>query len=324
MSKIITAAQAAELINDGDTVAFGAAGLSGWAEEVGAAIEQRFLDTAAPRNLHLVSNCNTGDRKERGITRLGHEGLTSSWMGAHIGFSAGIVNLMQNNLIEAHCIPQGVMVNLFREIAAGRPGLLTKVGLGTFIDPRIEGGKMNDATSRQAFKVVEFEGQEYMFYPSFPINVALLRGTSIDEHGNMTLDNDGMITEQLAVAQAAKNSGGIVIAQAEYLAESGSLHPKSVKVPGILVDYIVIATDKDACWQTEARYYEPSFAGDLRIPMDAVPAMPLDEAKVIARRAAKELIPHGIINLGVGLASNVASIAAEENVSDLVTLTTEL
>ena len=323
MPKIITAEEAAELIGDGMTVAFGALGLAGWAEEVGAAVEKRFLETGHPNSLNVVQGCNTGDRQERGITRWGHEGMLKRWMGAHIGFSAGISRLIEENKVEAYCIPQGVIINLWRDIAAGRPGMLTKIGLGTFIDPRVEGGKMNSVTTEDIFRIVELDGEEYMFYKSFPVDVALIRGTTVDENGNLTLEHDGMTLEQLQVAQATKNTGGIVIAQAEYLVNAGSLHPKLVKVPGILVDYIVIATDKRACWQTEVQYYEPAFSGDAKIPLKSIPVLPLGANKIIVRRAAMELIPNAIVNLGVGIAADVASIAMEEGVSDRLTLTTE-
>jgi len=323
MSKIITAKQAAALIEDNATVAVGAMGLAQWPEEVAKAIEDRFLETGHPKNINIAQACNTGDRKDRGITRFGHEGMVKRWSGAHIGFSPGIVKLISENKIEAYCLPQGVIINLWREIAAKRPGLITKVGLGTFIDPRIEGGKMNSVTTEDIVKVVEFEGEEWLFYKSFPVDVALIRGTTIDEKGNLTMDKEGMLLEQLQLAQAAKNTGGIVIAQAEYLAETGSLHPKEVKVPGVLVDYIVIADDKDACWQTEERYYEPSFAGNMKVPLSSVPVLPLNTRKIIARRAAMELQANSIVNLGVGMAADVSLIAAEEGVTNMFTLTTE-
>lgn len=323
MSKIITAEEAAKLIGDGMTVAFGAMGLAGWAEEIGQAVEKRFLETGHPNNLNVVQGCNTGDRNERGITRWGHEGMIRRWMGAHIGFSAGICRLIDENKIEAYCIPQGVIINLWRDIAAGRPGMVTKVGLGTFIDPRIEGGKMNAATTEDIFKVIELDGEEFMYYKAFPVDVALIRGTYVDEHGNLTLENDGMFMEQLQVAQATKNTGGIVIAQAEYLAKANSLHPKKVKVPGILVDHIVIAKDKRSSWQTEVQYYEPSFSGDAKIPLTSLKTLPLSADKIVVRRAAMELTPNAVANLGVGIAASVASIAAEEGVSDMITLTTE-
>lgn len=323
MPKIITAEEAAKLFKDEMTVAYGAMGLAGWAEEVAQAVEKRFLETGHPKNLNVVQGCFAGDRKERGIVRWGHEGLIKRWMGAVVGFSDKFSKLIEDNKIEAYCVPQGVIVNLWREIAAGRPGMITKVGLGTFVDPRIEGGKMNRATTEERIKVIEFEGEEYLFFKSFPVELAMIRGTAIDENGNLTLDNDGMFLEQLQVAQAARNSGGIVIAQAEYLVKAGSLHPKHVKVPGILIDYIVIATDKRASWQTEIEYYEPSFSGDARIPLASIPVMPLSAEKVIVRRAAMEMIPGAVVNLGTGIAADVATIANEEGVSNLITLTTE-
>lgn len=323
MAKIVTAREAAELIGDKATLAFGALGLSGWPEEIVKALEDRFLETGYPRDLSIVQGSSSGDRKERGITRLGHEGLMRRWLGAHIGFSQNICKLIAENKIDAFCIPQGLIINLWREIAANRPGLMTKVGLGTFIDPRVEGGKMNSGTKGEFYRLHEIDGEEYLFIKSFPLDVAVIRGTTIDEHGNLSLENEGIVLEQLQLAQAAHNSGGIVIAQAEYIAKAKSLHPKHVKVPGILVDYIVIATDKNACWQTETKYYEPSFSGAAKTPVSEIPTLPLSANKVIVRRAAMELKPGVVVNLGIGIATGVASIASEENVSEMITLTTE-
>ncbi len=323
MTKIITAEQAAAMIKDGSTLAFGCMGLGGWPEEIAQALEKRFLETGYPRDLSLKQGAATGDWKERGTTRWGHEGLVKKWSGAHIGSSAGMARLVRENKISAHCLPQGVIVNLWREIAAHRPGLITKVGLGTFVDPRLEGGKMNSGTTEELVKVVEFEGEEYLFYKSFPVDVAIIRGTTADENGNMTMDKEGWFYEALPIAQATKNTGGIVIIQVEYLAKAGTLHPKQVKVPGALVDYVVVATKQEACWQTEGLYFDPSFAGDVKIPLDAVPQMPLDDRKIIARRAAMELVPGAIVNLGYGMPADVASIAAEEGVAESMILTTE-
>lgn len=323
MSKIISAEKAAELIKDGSTVAIGAMGLSGWPEEVAQAIEKRFFDTGHPRDLCIKQGCATGDWKERGVDRIGHEGLVKKWAGAHIGSSKNINKLMKENKITAHCLPQGIIVNLWREIAARRPGLITKVGLKTFVDPRLEGGKMNPVTTEDLVKLIEFEGEEYLFYKSFPVDVALIRGTTADENGNMTMDKDGWLFEALPIAQATKNSGGIVIIQVEYLAKTGTLHPKKIEVPGALVDYIVVATKKEACWQTEGQYFDPSFSGDIKIPLGAVPKLPLEERKIIARRACMELVPNAIVNMGYGLPADVATIVAEEEASNLIILTTE-
>ncbi|HUI72802.1 MAG TPA: CoA-transferase, partial [Spirochaetia bacterium] len=216
MPRIVSANEAAEVIKDGATIAVGSMGLSSWPEEVARAIESRFLVTGHPRDLNVVQGSSAGDKKERGVTRWGHEGLIRRWMGAHIGFSPRVCRLITDNKIEAYCIPQGVIVNLWREIAAKRPGLITKVGLGTFVDPRVEGGRMNERTKDDIFSVIKIDGEEYLLYRSFPVDVAIIRGTTIDECGNMTMEREGVLMEQLQLAQAAHNSGGIVIAQAEY------------------------------------------------------------------------------------------------------------
>jgi len=323
MTKVISAEQAAGLIKNGATIAIATMGLTGRPEEIAQAVEKRFLETGTPRDLCLVQGSACGDWKERGTTRWGHEGLIKKWIGALIGSSAGLSKLLMENKMEAYCLPQGVIVNLWREIAAGRPGLITKVGLDTFVDPRVEGGRMNSITVEDIVKVVEFDGEEWLFYRSFPVDVALIRGTTADTNGNISVEKDSVILEALQLAQATKKTGGIVIAQVEYLAEAGSIHPKKVRVPGILVDYVVVATKQEACWQTEGLYYNPAFAGDIKVPIDMLPEIPFDERKIIVRRAAMELKQGAVVNLGFGMPTAIASIAAEENVYDMITLTTE-
>ncbi|WP_258359842.1 acyl CoA:acetate/3-ketoacid CoA transferase [Moorella sulfitireducens (nom. illeg.)] len=323
MPKIRTADEVAALIRDGATVAAAAFGLAGWPEEIARAIERRFLATGHPRDLTLVHGSATGDWKEKGITRLGHEGLIKRWIGAHIGSSANMCRLVEEDKIEAYNLPQGVIVHLWREIAARRPGVITKVGLGTFVDPRTGGAKLNSRTTEDIVQVIELEGEEYLFFKTFPVDVALIRGTVADENGNLTMDKEGILVEALPLAQATRNSGGTVIAQVEYVAKAGTLHPKDVKVPGILVDYIVVCTDTEYHYQTEGTYYNPAFAGEIKVPLEALQPLPLDERKIIARRAAMELIPGAIVNLGVGIPSDVAAVAAEEKAVDLMTLTTE-
>jgi propionate CoA-transferase len=323
MSKIISADKAAELIQDGVTLGSCLMGLAGWPEEIAKAIEKRFLETGHPKDLTVISSSGAGDSKERGVTRLGYEGLTKRWIAGHMGQAPKMKQLVQDNKIEAYNFPQGVIVQLWREIAAKRPGLITTVGLGTFIDPRIEGGKMNPKTVEDLIKIIEIDDKEYMFYKSFPVNVAIIRGSVGDENGNLTMDKEGLLIEALPLAQATKNSGGIVIAQVETVAKAGTLHPKKVKVPGILVDYIVPITDKENHYQTEGLYFHPSFAGDVKIPLSSIPPVPLSERKIIARRAAMELIPDAIVNLGIGVSSDVAAVAAEEKASHLMHLTTE-
>jgi propionate CoA-transferase len=323
VSKITSVDQVAKLIPDGATVGVVGFAMMGWAEEVGEAIEKRFLATGEPKNITLVHGCAIGDWKLRGIGRFGHVGLTKRYIGAIVGASPAMAKLVAGGKIEGYCLPQGVIVQLYREIAAHRPGIITKIGLGTFVDPRLEGGKMNSFTTEEIVRVIEIDGEEYLFYKSFPINVAIIKGDSVDERGNLTMEREAARLEALPLAQAAKNSGGIVIAQAEFLAQPGTLNPKDVGVPGILVDHAIIASTSEYCWQTEAFYFNPAYSGSLKAKGNTIPPLALDERKIIARRAAMELVPDAVVNLGVGIPSDIGAIAAEENVSDLMTLTTE-
>ena len=347
MAKFITARQAAELIPDGAVIGVGGMGLSGFPEEVACAIRDLYKETGHPKNLELHQGSAMGDhgygnqfvgwektrRGEddpqpagvRGLSRLGEAGpgLVTKWYGAHVQSAHALNDLAAKGEITGNCLPQGVAVNLWREIAAGRPGLLTKVGLGTFVDPRLEGGRMNEQTQEDVAELVNFAGEEYLFYRSFPLDVALLRGTVADEKGNISFMHEGIINEGLAIASAAHNSGGIVIVQVEYLAKADSLNPKDVKIPGILVDYVVQSTDPMAAWQAEGVYWEPSFSGQIRKPVSAIERYPLDERKVVARRCAMEVEPDSVLNLGVGMSANVGNILAEEGCLDLVTMCSE-
>lgn len=325
MAEFITAMEAAKKIPDGATIGVAGMGLSGWAEEIGCAIRDSFKETGHPCNLNLKQGSAMGDWRERGVTRLGEagEGLITKWSGAHVGSAFTLRELAVQNKLQCHCLPQGVIVNLWREIAAGRPGLLTKVGLGTFVDPRVEGGKMNSCTTDELVELVEFQGEEYLFYKSFPLHVAILRGTTADENGNISFEHESILNEGLAVASAAKNSGGIVIVQVEYVTKGGTMNPKDVKIPGILVDYVVQATDKAACWQAEGVYFEPAFSGQIKKPLAAIEPLPFDERKVICRRCAMEVKKGDVINLGVGMPADVSKIIAEEGMLDTVTMSTE-
>ena len=348
MAKFITAAEAAKLIPDGASIGVAGMGLSGFPEEVVCAIRDSFKETGHPCSLELHQGSAMGDWGEgnsfigwdktrrdeplqvkdvgaRGLSRLGEAGpgLVTKWVGAHVGSAFALCQLAADNKLESWCLPQGIGVSLWREIAAGRPGLLSKVGLGTFVDPRLEGGRMNECTKTNVAELVEFGGEEYLYYKSFPLDVALLRGTISDENGNISFDHEGIINEGLAVATAAHNSGGIVIVQVEYLTKNDTIAPKDVKIPGILVDYVVEATDPMACWQTEGRYWEPAFSGQIRRPMGAIPTLPLTERKVIARRCAAEVKKGYVLNLGVGMSADVGSILAEEGYIDMITMCCE-
>ncbi len=323
MSKVISAEDAAALVKDGDTIGASALGLAGWPETMGIAIEQRFLATAHPAKLTLVHASGIGDWKTKGTQHFAHPGMMARWIGGHAGLSPDFAKMVLAGGCEGYCLPQGVIAQLWREIAAHRPGLITKTGLMTFVDPRVEGGKLNKITTKDVVKVINFEGQEWLFYASFKVDIALIRGTTADENGNMTVENEGALLECLPLAQAVKNSGGIVIAEVEYIARTGTLNPKTVRVPGVLIDHLVVA-DPDDHWQSAATRFNPAFSGALHVPLDAIPALPLNERLIIARRAAMELLPGCSVNLGIGVPEGVADVAAVEGVSDMMTLTTEL
>lgn len=323
VSKTITAAEAVALIPDGATIGATGSGLAGWPEEVARALAKRFLETGQPTGLTLMHSSAIGDWKERGTTVLGMEGLVTRLIASHIGGSANMSRLVTEGKIEAYSFSQGVILDLVRAQAKGQKGLLTKVGLGTFMDPRLEGGAMNANTRESIVKVVEFEGEEYLWLRAVPIDVALIRGTTADEKGNLSMEKESIMTEAVMLAQAAKTNGGIVIVQAEYLAREGSIPPKDVIVPGVLVDHVVIATTTDCQWQTEGVYFNPGFNGDVTVPLSSIPDIPLDERKIIARRAAMELRQDILVNLGVGVPSSIANVIAEEHCSEMITLSTE-
>ncbi len=346
MAKFVTAAEAAKLIPDGATVGIAGMGLSGWAEELACAIRDNFRETGHPCNLNLKQGSAMGDwgygnnfigwdrnrlpepdkdHGARGVTRFGEAGpgLITKWSSAHIGSAFSLCDYARQNKIETHCLPQGVIINLWREIAAGRPGLITKTGLGTFVDPRVEGGRMNECARDELVKVIEVNGEEYLFYPGFKCDVALLRGTIADENGNISFEHESVVNEGFSVAAATKNTGGIVIVQVEYLAKKETLNPKDIKIPGKLVDYVVQARDPKSCWQAEGTYWEPSYSGHIRIPLDSIEPLPFDERKVVCRRCAMELKKGDLINLGVGMPADMAKVVAEEGFINEVTMSTE-
>ena len=321
-TKVITPEAAARLIVDGDTLAVG--GFVGIAvpEELVVALATRFRETGGPRDLTLVFAAGPGDGGARGLNHLAREGLIRRAIGAHWGLVPALGALALDGRIEAYCIPQGVISHLYRETAAGRPGLITRVGLGTFVDPRIEGGRMNAASTEEVVRIMELEGEEFLFYPSRPIDVALVRGTTADEEGNVTMEREAATLDTLSIAQATKNSGGIVIVQVERVTDRHLLAPREVRLPGILVDAVVVASGA-AHMQTFAEDYNPAYASEVRVVPEATGTTALDARKVIARRATMLLKINSVVNLGIGVPEGIATVASEEGILDLITLTVE-
>jgi len=323
MSKVISAAGAAAMIKDGATVATTCLGLGGWPEELAIAMEQRFLAAGHPAKLTFVHTAAIGDwGKVKGAAHFIHPGMLQRCIFGHVGLCPDYAAMLLAGGCEAYNFPMGVVSQLWRGIAAHQPGVITKTGLGTFVDPRLEGGRINRITTKDIVKLISLEGEEWLLYKSFPIDVAIFRGTTADENGNLTVEDEGMLFEILALAQAAKNSGGIVIAEVAYLAKAGSLEPRHIRVPGVLVDHVVISAPENH-WQSAGTKFNPAFSGTLRVPLAGLPPMPLNERLIIARRASMELTPGCNVNLGIGVPGGIADVAAEEGVSDLITLTSE-
>src|SRR5436190_1735918 len=316
----ITADEAARLIHDGDSILIsGSGGGHAVPEALLAAVERRFLAERKPKGLTSVSVVGVGDRAQLGATHLAHEGLLRRAITSALVDSPGLVRLAAENKIEAYTLPQGVLSQLMRDMAAGRPGLITKTGLHPFVDPRQQGARQSACTPPDFVEVIEVAGEEWLLFKAVPVTVAFLRGTTADEDGNVTMEEEAVLGEMLAMAQATRRAGGIVVVQVKRMAKRGTLHGKHVRIPGILVDFVVVDREQR---QTYATYYDPSYSGELRVP-NAITQLPLGPRKVIVRRAAMELFPGAICNLGAGVSTGLSTIAAEEGLLDAVHLTNE-
>ena len=320
--KIVSVDDAIRVIRDGDTVALDGFLGACAPEELIAALADRFRTTGEPKNLTLIFAAGIGDGKEKGVNRLAQEGLLKRVIAGHWGLVPKLQAMALTNKMEAYNFPQGVLTHLFRDIAANNPRTISRVGLGTFVDPRNSGGKINAVTSEELVEVVQFDGKDYLAYKTFPIHVALLRGTTSDMDGNITMEKEAVTLEVLPLAMAAKNSGGFVIVQVERIADRHALNPRNVKIPAILVDCVVVAKPEYHS-QTYTTVYNPAFSCEFKIPSATVEPLIMDERKIIARRAAFELQPNMVVNLGIGVPEGVASVANEEGIFEYLTLTTE-
>ena len=319
--KFVTASDAARLIPERASVLVsGSGGGHGVPEAVLEAIEARFLSEGAPGDLTLVHVVGIGNRQEKGAARLGHVGLLKRSITSALVDSPVLAKMALADQIESYILPQGVMSQLMRDIAGGRPGLITKTGLHTFIDPRNGGGRQSASARDELVELLEIDGEEWLRFKPIQFDVAILRGTTADEDGNVSMEQEAIPGEMLSMAQATRRNGGTVIVQVKRVAQRRALPARSVKIPGILVDYVVVDPNQR---QTYASDYSPSYAGELRIPLASVKPLPFDHRKIIARRAAMEFIPGAICNLGAGISTGIAAVAAEEDLIDAVVLTNE-
>jgi propionate CoA-transferase len=320
--QFISAQEAAGLYEDGFSMASTGFMMSTVAEEVCAALEKRFLKTGKPEGLTLLFSSGQGDWGPRGLTHFGHRGLVKRLMGAHYGEIPGLVKLVNENAVEAYNLPQGVVSQLYRMIAGKKPGVITKVGLKTYVDPRRGGGKLTDITTEDYIQVIDLAGEEWLFYPSIALDIGLIRGTTADERGNITMEKECMFHDAMQIAQAVRNSGGIVVVQVERKVKAGTLHPMQVKIPGIYVDFVVVA-DPENNLQTCESLYNPAYSGEIRVPLQGIPPITKEVKRIISRRAILEIFPDAVLNLGQGIPEGVAIVAAEEGLSEVVTLTVE-
>jgi propionate CoA-transferase len=322
VTRFLSATDAALLVKDGDTVAVsgnGAGMIS--AEAIFAALEQRFLETGHPRDLTLVHSLGLGDRGDLGTNRFAHEGMVRKVVAAHFTWSPRMQQLVRDEKIEAYCFPGGVVQHLLREIGAGRPGLFTHSGLGTFVDPRQDGGRCNARSREQLVELMQIDGKEVLHYKPFKVDVAIVRGTYADGRGNISPEAEAIDMDIHTLALAAHNSGGLVLAQVRQVVEAGSLHPRRVRIPGIMVDAVVAAPDQQ---QFYGLGYDDTVSGARRARLDAAADLPSKlERRIIARRAALELKPGASLNFGFGIPGGIFGVIAERGIGGDLWLSVE-
>ena len=319
--QVITAQQAASLIRPGDNVLVsGSGGGHSVPEAILEAIEARYLESGAPGNLCLIHAVGIGDRKLKGAARFRHPGMLRRSITGALVDSPPLIELAREDRIESYTLPQGVIAQMTREMAAGRPGLITKTGLHTFVDPRQRGARQSASAREDLVELVTIDGEEWLRFKPFPLDVVLLRGTTADEDGNISMEQEAIPGEMLSSAQAARRLGAAVVVQVKRLAKRGTLPQRNVKIPGILVDYVVVDPGQRQTYWTE---YDPSYSGEIRVPLEAMRRLPFTERKIIARRAAMEIAPGAVCNLGAGISTGVSAVAAEEGFLDRIVLTNE-
>jgi len=324
--KLVTARDVVKTIKDGSTFAVTGMTMMGIAEEIFKEMERAFLEEDRPKNLTLLHPAGFSDRIG-GIEHLAHEGLLRRIVGSHWGLAPKIMNLIADNKVEAYCMPFGILCNIFHDMSARRPGSISPIGLNTFIDPRYEGGKMNEISKDDMVELINLDGEDYLRFRHIPIDTLIIRGTYADEDGNISCRDEAIKMEILAAALAVKRWGGKVIVQVKRIVRNGAIPAKEVEIPGIYVDYVVVCEHPEENHRQSGGWYQDdSFAGLVQVPSGGSPIanIPLNERKVIVRRAAMEMRPNAIINVGTGIPTDsMGPILAEENLQDCVSLTVE-
>lgn len=326
MSKIVSAEFAASLVQDGMTVGVGGFYGSCVPEELLIALQERYRNTQSPNGLTFFHSAGIGDSAERGANHFAEKGMIRKLIGAHLGLAPRIGKLVMENKILAFMPPQGVNAQLLRAAAGKKPGVITRVGLGTFVDPRIEGAKANQLTidsGEEIVSLINIDGEEYLFYKTIPLDICFLKGTYADEMGNISFEEEAIISDPLEMASATHNNGGIVIVQVNKVVEKYSLNPRNVLIHGFMVDYVVVGKPENNVQTFDCDHYRPEIAGGLKIPLASIEPMSMSERKICARRGAMELKRGILVNLGVGVGEAVGIVAGEEGISDKFTFSVE-
>ncbi len=326
MVEFLTSKDVVNWIEDNSTLALVGFTMLGVAEDILREIERRFLESGTPRNLTVIHAAGQSDT-QNGIEHLAHEGLLKRIIGSHWGLAPRMARLIYQNKVEAYALPQGRIANLYKVMAGGAPGLLSPIGLDTYVDPDIGGGKINDKTKKceNIVEKIKIDGKDYLFYKKIPIDFVLIRGTVADEKGNISMKEEAVKLEALSAALACHHFGGKVIAQVKWITTKGSLHPKEITLPGIFVDAVVMAKNQEETHrQTATSFYDPSLCGEIKTPEMTFQPIPLSIRKIIGRRAIMEIAPGAIVNLGTGIPGDtIGPIAAEEGILSEFILTVE-
>lgn len=320
--KIMSAKEAVKLVESGKTLCSEGFVGAALAEELLIELQNRYLETGSPRNLTLLYAAGQGDGKERGLNHLGEEGLLKRTIGGHWNLAGRLQKLALEEKMEAYNLPQGVIAQMYRDIAAGRP-TLSRIGLHTFVDPRLQGGRLNCVTKEEIVHLMEIDGEEYLKYDHLHLDYAFIRGTYADDRGNISMERECCDLGVLAIAEAVKNCGGTVIVQVEKVVEAGSLNPRYVRIPGMLVDVVVPAEDRRNHMQTFKTQYRPSYSGERPASVKEQEPLRMDVRKLIGRRCAMELKKDTVVNLGIGMSEIVGTVALEEGIEKDMTFTIE-